>query len=60
MFSGTKHKDKKHHCMSCLQSFTTEEILSNKKKQRLLINGCQVVNYDPLDETQIDAVRRLM
>ena len=31
MFSRTKHKDKKHHCMSCLQSFTIEEILSNHK-----------------------------
>ena len=30
MFSITKHKDKKHHCMSCLQSFTTEEILITK------------------------------
>ena len=46
MFSRTKHKDKKHHCMSCLQSFTTEEILSNRKKQCLLINGCQAVNYE--------------
>ena len=33
MFSRTKHKDKKHYCMSCLQSFTREEILSNHKKQ---------------------------
>ena len=32
MFSRTKHKDKKYHCMSCLQSFTKEEILSNHKK----------------------------
>ena len=46
MFSRTKHKDKKHHCMSCLQSFTTEKILSNHKKQCLLINGCQAVNYE--------------
>ena len=46
MFSRTKHKDKKHHCMSCLQSFTTEEILSKQKKQFLLINGCQKVNYE--------------
>ena len=46
MFSRTKHKDKKHHCMSCLQSFTTEEVLSNHKKQCLLINGCQAVNYE--------------
>ena len=46
MFSRTKHKDKKHYCMSCLQSFTTEKILSNHKKQCLLINGCQAVNYE--------------
>ena len=46
MFSRTKHKDKKHHCMSCLQNFTTEEILSNHKKQCLLINGCQAANYE--------------
>ena len=46
MFSRTEHKDKKHHCMFCLQSFTTEEILSNRKSQCLLINGCQAVNYE--------------
>ena len=40
MFSRTKHKDKKHYCTSCLQNFTTEEILSNHKIQCLLINGC--------------------
>ena len=32
--------------MSCLQSFTTEEILSQHKKQCLLINGCKAVNYE--------------
>ena len=32
--------------MSCLQSFTTEEVLSDHKKQCLLINGCQTVNYE--------------
>ena len=32
MFSRTKHKYKKQNCMSCLQNFTTEEILSNNKK----------------------------
>ena len=45
MFSRAKHKDKKHHCISSLQSFTTEEILPNHKIQCLLINGCQVVKY---------------
>ena len=46
MFSRTIDTDKKHHCMSCLQSFTTAEILSNHKKQCLLINGWQAVNYE--------------
>ena len=32
--------------MSCLQNFTTEEILSNHKKQCLLINGYQAVKYE--------------
>ena len=46
MFSRTKHKDKKHYCVSCLQNFTAEEILSNHKKQCLLINGCQAAKYE--------------
>ena len=46
MFSRMKHKDKKHFCMSCLQNFNTKEILSNHKKQCLLINGCHAVNYE--------------
>ena len=45
IFSKTKHKDKKHFCMSCLQNFSTKEILNNHRKQCLLINGCQAVNY---------------
>ena len=44
-FSRTKHKDKKHNCMSCLQSFTTEKILSNHKTKFLLIDDCQAVKY---------------
>ena len=32
--------------MHCLQSFTTEEILDQHKKQCLLFNGCQAVNYE--------------
>ena len=40
MFSKTKHKDKKHFCMSSLENFSTKEILNNHRKQCLLINGC--------------------
>ena len=46
MFSRTKSKNKRHHCMSWLQSFTTKEILSQNEKQCLLINACQAVNYE--------------
>ena len=48
MYSKTKTKNqhKKYLCMACLQNFTTEEVLSNHKKQCLLINGCQAVNYE--------------
>ena len=46
MYSKSKDQHKKHHCMSCLQSYTKEEILNQLKKQCLLINGCQAVNYE--------------
>ena len=46
MFSKTKHKDKKHFCMSCLQNFSTKQILNNHRKRCLSINGCQAVNYE--------------
>ena len=46
MYSKTKTKNqhKKNFCMACLQNFTTEQVLSNHKKQCLLTNGCQAVN----------------
>ena len=46
MFSRTKHKDKKHFCMSCLESFTTKEILNNHRERCLLINNTQGVKHE--------------
>ena len=46
MYSKTQNTNKKHFCMSCLQNFSTKEILNNHRKQCLLINGCQAVNYE--------------
>ena len=46
MFSKARHKDKGHFCMSCLQHFSTKEIVNNHRKRCLLINGCQAVNYE--------------
>ena len=46
MYSKTKHKDRKHFCMSCLQNFTTKEILNKHKEYCLSINGTQAVKYE--------------
>ena len=46
MYSKTKHKDKKHFCMACLQNFTTKEILNNHRERCLLINGTQTAIYE--------------
>ena len=32
MYSKRKHKYRKHFCMSCLQNFTTKEILNSGTK----------------------------
>ena len=46
MYSKIKHKDRKHFCLSCLQNFTTKEILNNHREQCLLINHTQAVKYE--------------
>ena len=46
MYSRTKHKDRKQFCMSCLQNFTTNEILNNHKERCLLINDTQAIKYE--------------
>ena len=46
MYSKTKHKDRKHFCMLCLQNFTAKEILNNHRERCLLINDTQAVKYE--------------
>ena len=46
MHSKTKHKDRKHFCMSFLENFTTKEILNSHRERCLLINGTQPVKYE--------------
>ena len=45
MYSKTKHQHKKHFCMSCLQNFTTKEILNSHRERCLLINDTQALKY---------------
>ena len=48
MYSKTKSKNgpKRHFSLSCLQNFTTKEILSNHRERFLLINDTQAVKYE--------------
>ena len=41
----TKSLHKKHFCMSCLQNFTTKEILNSHRERCLLINDTQAIKY---------------
>ena len=44
MYNQTKHKDKKHFCMFCLQCFSSERILANHVNNCLTVNGAQAIN----------------
>ena len=43
MFKQTKHKKKKHFCMSCLQCFSSKRILNNHREVCSEINGHQTI-----------------
>ena len=43
MFNQTKHKERKHFCMHCLQCFSSERVLSNHKDNCIQVNGVQAV-----------------
>ena len=44
MYNQSKHKERKHFCMYCLQCFSSESILVNHVKNCLTINGNQAIN----------------
>ena len=43
MYNQTKHKERKHFCMYCLQGFTSERVLDNHKNNCIKLNGEQAV-----------------
>ena len=43
MFNQTKHKERKHFCMYCLQCFSSERVLNDHKDNCIIINGAQVI-----------------
>ena len=44
MYNQSKHKERKHFCMYCLQCFSSERILVNPVNNCLTINGTQAIN----------------
>ena len=49
MYNQTKHKDRKHFCMHCLQCFSSERVLNNHKDNCIQVNGTQAVNMPTKD-----------
>ena len=46
MFHKTKNKNKKYFCKSCLQCFSSKNVLTKHKKDCLSINGLQSVRLE--------------
>ena len=44
MFNESKHKERKHFCMLCLQCLSSESILAKHTNNCLTINGKQAIN----------------
>ena len=49
MFNQTKHNEKKHFCMHCLQCFSSERVLNNHKDNCIQVNGTQAVKMPTKD-----------
>ena len=46
MFHKTKNKNKKSFCKSCLQCFSSKDVLTEHKEVCLTINGTQSVRFE--------------
>ena len=49
MYNQTKHKERKHFCMHCLQCFSSEIVLNNHKDNCIQVNGTQAVKMPDKD-----------
>ena len=49
MYNQTKHKERKHFCMHCLQCFSSEEILTNHIENCIQVNGEQAIKMPDKD-----------
>ena len=49
MFNHTKHKNKKHFCMYCLQCFSSERVLNDHKDYCIQVNKTQAIKMPDKD-----------
>ncbi|KAL9967825.1 hypothetical protein ACROYT_G026122 [Oculina patagonica] len=49
MYNQTKHKERKHFCMHCLQCFSSNRILNNHKNNCIQVNGTQAIKMPTKD-----------
>ena len=53
MYNQSKHKERKHFSMYCLQCFSSEAILANHVNNCLTINGAQAINMPKQGENML-------
>ena len=49
MYNQTKHKERKHFCMWCLQCFSSDRVLNNHKDICIQVNGQQAIKMPDKD-----------
>ena len=49
MYNQTKHKERKHFCMQCLQCFSSDRVLNNHKENCIQVNGTQAIKMPDKD-----------
>ena len=49
MYNQTKHKERKHFCMYCLQCFSSERVLTDHKENCMQVNGTQAIKMPAKD-----------
>ena len=49
MFNQTKHKNKKHFCMHCIQCFSSDRVLKEHEDNCIQVNGTQAVKMPDKD-----------
>ena len=50
MYNQTKHKERKHFCMYCLQCFSSERVLTNHKENCIQVNGTRAIKMPTKDD----------